>query len=152
MKTFLFSLKFPKIWVVYVFFTWYFEKKWFGRAMGNETIYWDGLFRFLLRLVVDTLFTAVTPAESRPVIWKVPAQTVKEWIQPPWDVPIKCSLFQWSGSGQTQKLCDSRFARVQCLLHAQSSVLPATHIVLILAKGALHSSPFLVLFVNRQRF
>ena len=21
----------------------YFEKKWVGRAMGNETIYWDGL-------------------------------------------------------------------------------------------------------------
>ena len=43
MKTFLFSLKFPKIWVGYVFFKWYFEKKWVGRAMGNETIYWDGL-------------------------------------------------------------------------------------------------------------
>ena len=26
-----------------VFFKWYFEKKWVGRAMGNETIYWDGL-------------------------------------------------------------------------------------------------------------
>ena len=43
MKTFLFSLKFPKIWVGYVFFKWYFEKQWVGRAMGNETIYWDGL-------------------------------------------------------------------------------------------------------------
>ena len=43
MKTFLFSLKFPKIWVGYVFFKWYFEKKCVGRAMGNETIYCDGL-------------------------------------------------------------------------------------------------------------
>ena len=42
-KLFLFSLKFPEIWVGYVFFKWYFEKKWVGRAMGNETIYWDGL-------------------------------------------------------------------------------------------------------------
>ena len=42
MKTFLFSLKFPKIWVGYVFFKWYFEKKWVGQAMGNEPIYWDG--------------------------------------------------------------------------------------------------------------
>ena len=24
-------------------FKWYFEKKWVGRAMGNKTIYWDGL-------------------------------------------------------------------------------------------------------------
>ena len=31
------------MWVGYVFFKWYFEKKWVGRAMGNETIYWDGL-------------------------------------------------------------------------------------------------------------
>ena len=29
------------MWVGYVFFKWYFEKKWVGRAMGNETIYWD---------------------------------------------------------------------------------------------------------------
>ena len=43
MKTLLFSLKFPKIWVGYVFSQWYFEKQWVGRAMGNETIYWDGL-------------------------------------------------------------------------------------------------------------
>ena len=46
LKTFLFSLRFPKIWVGYVFFKWYFEKKWVGRAMGNETIYWDGLICF----------------------------------------------------------------------------------------------------------
>ena len=72
-----------------------------GRAMGNETIYLDGLFRFLLRLLVDTLCTAVTPAESRPVIWKVPAQTVKEWIQPPWDVPIMqfiSMVRKWTGT------------------------------------------------------
>ena len=43
-KLFLFSLKFPKIWVGYIFFKVYFEKKWVGRAMGNETIYWDGLW------------------------------------------------------------------------------------------------------------
>ena len=36
-------MKLPKIWVGYVFFKWYFEKKWVGRAMGSETIYWDGL-------------------------------------------------------------------------------------------------------------
>ena len=35
--------------VGYVFFKWYFEKKWVGRAMGNETIYWDGLGDFLRR-------------------------------------------------------------------------------------------------------
>ena len=66
-----------------------------------------------------------------------------------------CSLFDWSGSEQAQKLCDSRFARVQCLLHAQSSVLPATHIVLILAKGAssAHCVPtHSLFFVNQQRF
>ena len=66
-----------------------------------------------------------------------------------------CSLFDWSGSGQAQKLCDSRFTRVQCLLHAQSSVLPATHIVLILAKGAssAHCVPtHSLFFVNQQRF
>ena len=40
LNTFLFSLKFPKIWVGYVFFKWYFEKKWVDRAMGNKTIYW----------------------------------------------------------------------------------------------------------------
>ena len=42
------------------------------------------MFRFLLKLFVDTLCTAVTSAESRSVIWKVPAQTVKERIVPPW--------------------------------------------------------------------
>ena len=28
-------------------FKWYFEKKWVIRAMGNETIYWDGLTKIL---------------------------------------------------------------------------------------------------------
>ena len=31
------------MWVGYVSFKWYFEKKWVGRAMENETIYWGGL-------------------------------------------------------------------------------------------------------------
>ena len=56
MKTFLFSLKFPKIWVGYVFFKWYFEKKWFGRAMGGETIYWDGLMDNFEHNSVFTIF------------------------------------------------------------------------------------------------
>ena len=25
----------------------YFEKKWVGRATGNETIYWDGLANYI---------------------------------------------------------------------------------------------------------
>ena len=28
---------------MFSFSFWYFEEKWVGRAMGNETIYWDGL-------------------------------------------------------------------------------------------------------------
>ena len=28
---------------MFPFSFWYFEEKWVGRAMGNETIYWDGL-------------------------------------------------------------------------------------------------------------
>ena len=32
--------------VGYVFFKWCFEKKWVGWAMGNKTIYWDGLIPF----------------------------------------------------------------------------------------------------------
>ena len=31
------------IWVSYVFFKWYSEKRWVSWAMGNKTIYWDGL-------------------------------------------------------------------------------------------------------------
>ena len=29
----------------------YFEKKWVGQAMGNETIYWDGLISGLICLI-----------------------------------------------------------------------------------------------------
>ena len=32
------------IWNFFFFFT--FRKKWVGRAMGNETFYWDGLKAF----------------------------------------------------------------------------------------------------------
>ena len=61
LKTF-FSLKFQKIWVGFLFFKWYFEKIRVGQAMGNESIYGDGLthqlrqkkrvFFFKTRLIV----------------------------------------------------------------------------------------------------
>ena len=35
--------------VAFVFFKWYFEKKWVGRAMGNETIY--GVAQTILRFL-----------------------------------------------------------------------------------------------------
>ena len=40
------------------FFT--FRKKWVGRAMGNETFYWDGLIYLMYNLDVISLY----PIES----------------------------------------------------------------------------------------
>ena len=37
------------------FFFLTFRKKWVGRAMGNETFYWDGLFIFLLAHFAEVL-------------------------------------------------------------------------------------------------
>ena len=38
------------------FFKWYFEKKWVGRAMGNEKIYWDGLTLLYKYMYIDIFF------------------------------------------------------------------------------------------------
>ena len=42
----------------FVFFKWYFEKKWVGRAIGNETIYWAGLrIRATYRSIATCMFS-----------------------------------------------------------------------------------------------
>ena len=41
------KLKYLLLWLVNLefFFFFTFRKEWVGRAMGNETFYWDGLFK-----------------------------------------------------------------------------------------------------------
>ena len=42
-KSCAYKLKCLPLWLVNLEFFFYFSKKWVGRAMGNETFYWDGL-------------------------------------------------------------------------------------------------------------